>query len=224
MIASFLSHLQREAPKRVDISERLDLCRKKPAYTPATEVASPDVPHFARATIDQAGAAEHSNASLPIIQAPVICQLCGAGLLSQKDLWRHAQKEHHSWAGARKRFIFEVQQRMAVPLRPIEKRRLASNFMQDLLYSRPGRNTVRPGECTMRQIVACAVCAVKDWIDDFYPCYMWKETPSPGNADDPEHGDDHDTEDEEDHTYTQERSPVARRERFLLFWSSRESP
>ena len=29
----------------------------------------------------------------------------------------------------------------------------------------------------MRQIVACAVCVVKDWIDDFYPCYMFKECP-----------------------------------------------
>ena len=79
MVALCLSQLQRKPPKRVDISERLDLCRKTPAYTPATEVASPDIPHFARATIEQAGAAEHSNAQLPIIQAPVICQLCGAG-------------------------------------------------------------------------------------------------------------------------------------------------
>ena len=160
MIALFLSNLQRKPPKRIDISERLDLCRKKPAYTPATEVASPDIPHFAQTTIGQSGAAEHSNAQLLIIQAPVICQLCGAGFLSKKNLWRHAEKEHHSWAEARNIFIFEVQQRTAVPLRPIEKRRLASNLMQDLLYSRPGRNTVRLGECTMRQIVACAVCAV----------------------------------------------------------------
>ena len=30
----------------------------------------------------------------------------------------------------------------------------------------------------MRQVVACAVCAVKDWIDDYYPCYLWQEAPS----------------------------------------------
>ena len=96
------------------------------------------------------------------MQAPVICQLCGAGFLSPKDLWAHAAKEHHSWAEARKLLIFEVQQRTSVPLQPIEKRRLASNFMHDLLYSYPGRNTVQRDKCTMRQIVACAVCAVKD--------------------------------------------------------------
>ena len=90
----------------------------------------------------------------------------------------HAAKEHHSWSEARKRLIFEIQQRTSVPLRPIEKRRHASNFMHDLLFSYPDRNTVRQGERTMRQIVACAVCAIKDWIDDFYPCYMWKDPPA----------------------------------------------
>ena len=30
----------------------------------------------------------------------------------------------------------------------------------------------------MRQVVACAVCAVKDWIDDYYLCYLWQEAPS----------------------------------------------
>ena len=29
----------------------------------------------------------------------------------------------------------------------------------------------------MRQVVACAVCAMKDWIDDYYPCYLWQAAP-----------------------------------------------
>ena len=74
-----------------------------------------------------------------------------------------------------KRLIFKVQQRIAVPLQPVEKRRLAGNFMQDLLHSYPVRSAVKRGKFTMRQIVACAACAVKDWIDDFYPCYLWKD-------------------------------------------------
>ena len=93
-----------------------------------------------------------------------------------------------------------MQQRTAVPLRPVQKRRLASNFMQDLLHSRPGRNTVQPGKCVMRQIVACVVCAIKDWIDDFYPVYMWKEAPSSLQRGATEHDDDRDTEDEEENT------------------------
>ena len=177
VIAIFLSHLQRKPPKRVRISERLDLIRHKPLYTPAEDIPSPEIPHFARFQPATDDAAEHSRPSQPIMQAPIICQLCGAGFLLPKDLWAHSVKEHHSWAEARKRLIFEVQQRTSVPLQPIEKRRLARNFMHDLLYSYPGRNTVQRDKCTMRQIVACAVCAVKDWIDDFYPCYMWKILP-----------------------------------------------
>ena len=91
-----------------------------------------------------------------------------------QDLWAHTAKEHHSWLKKmRKRLIFEIQQRTSVPMRPIEKRRHASNFMSDLLYSYPSRNhdaDERRDECTTMQTVVCAVCAIKDWIDDFYPC------------------------------------------------------
>ena len=191
VIAIFLSHLQQKPANRVHISERLELIQQKPSYTPVEENASPEIPHFVRLQSEADGVAEHAHLSRPTMQAPVICQLCGAGFLTPKDLWAHAAKEHHSWAEARKRLIFEVQQRTSVPLRPIEKRRHASNFMNDLLYSYPGRNTVRQGECTMRQIVACAVCAIKDWIDDFYPCYMWKEPPASTIDDIPEDDDNH---------------------------------
>ena len=169
VIAIFFNNLQRKPPKRVHISERLYLIQQKPEYTPAEEIASPEVPHFVRLQSEIDGNPQHTPPPRPMMQAPVICQLCGAGFLSQKDHWAHAAKEHHSWVEARKRFIFEVQQQTTVPLHPIEKRRLASNFMHDMLYSYPGRNTVRRDECAMRQIVACAVCAIKDWIDDFYP-------------------------------------------------------
>ena len=179
VIALFVSHLLRKPPKRIHLSERWDLIQPKLKHTPVEDVASPEIPHFARVIGEQDGAAEHNQAALPTVQAPVICQLCGAGFLSCKDLLQHAAKEHHSWSEARKRLLFEVQPRTSVPLRPIEKRRLAVKFMQDMLYSYPGRNTVEPEKVVMRQIVACAICAIKDWIDDFYPCYMWKDAPSP---------------------------------------------
>ena len=135
------------------------------------------------------------------MQAPFICQLCGDGFVTIKNLWKHAEQKHHSWAEYRKRLIFEVQQQASVPLQPVEKRRLAGNFMQDMLYSYPARNTLRAGEVTMRQIVACAVCAIKDWIDDFYPCYMWKDAPSSVNTGATEHDEDDDTDGEEEFTH-----------------------
>jgi hypothetical protein len=209
-IAIFLSHLQQKPAKRVHISERLDLIQQKPSYTPAEEIASPEIPHFVRLQSEADGAAEHAHLARPTMQAPVICQLCGTGVLTPKDLWAHAAKEHHSWLEARKRLIFEVQQRASVPLRPIEKRRHASNFMHDLLYSYPGRNTVRRDGCTMRQIVACSVCAIKDWIDGFYPCYMWKDPPALA-VDDTSEGDANPSSDEEEeHRKAQLRGPQLR--------------
>ena len=169
VIALFLSHLQRKPQTRIHLSERLDFILQKPAYIPADAIESPEVPHFVKVSKGYAGAIEHTP---PTMQAPFICQLCGDGFVTMKNLWKHAEQKHHSWAEYRKRLIFEVQQQASVPLQPLEKRRLAGNFMQDMLYSYPARNTLRPSEVTMRQIVACAVCAIKDWIDDFYPCYM----------------------------------------------------
>ena len=43
VIAVFHSHLLRKPPKRMHISERLDLIQKKPAYTPADAIVSPQV-------------------------------------------------------------------------------------------------------------------------------------------------------------------------------------
>ena len=222
VIAIFLCHLQRKPPKRVHISERLYLIQQKPSYTPVEEIASPEIPHFVRLQSETNGASERTNPLRPTMQAPVICQLCGAGFLSPKDLWDHAAKEHYSWAEARKRLIFEVQQRISVPLQPIEKRRLASNFMHELLYSYPGRNTVRPGECTMRQVVACAVCAVKDWIDDFYPCYMWRDPPASASVDASEHDSDNDTDEEVEHATVHRKGPQLRDENGFCYFGPAE--
>jgi hypothetical protein len=95
VIALFLSYLLRKTSKRVHISERLDLIQQKPSYTPADEIASPEIPHFARIeTVAQDGATEHTDPSRPTMQAPVLCQLCGAGFLSPQDVWAHVTKEH----------------------------------------------------------------------------------------------------------------------------------
>ena len=98
VIALSMGSLQRKPLKRVHIGERLDLIQQKPSYTPAEEIASPEIPYFLRLQSETDGAAEHAHSLRPIMHAPVICQLCGAGFLSPKDLWAHAAKEHHSLA------------------------------------------------------------------------------------------------------------------------------
>ena len=138
------------------------------------------------------------------MQAPVICQLCGQGFLDNKGLWKHAAAEHHSWAEYRNRLIYEVGRRVNVPLQPVENRRLVVNFMHDLLYSHPGRDTLKPGCYTMRQVAACAVCAGKGWLENFYPCYLFKEysaSSTHGEAQDEENvaeQDDEENADEEE--------------------------
>ena len=104
----------------------------------------------------------------------------------------------------------------------MEKRRLASNFMNDLLYSYPGRNTVRRDECTMRQIVACAVCAIKDWIDDFYPCYMWRDPPASAGVGASEHDSDNDTDEEVKHARAHPKGPQLRDENGFCYFGPAE--
>ena len=50
------------------------------------------------------------------------------------------------------------------------------------MYAQPARDTLRPDHVTMRQVVACATCAIKGWIDDVYPCYAWKGAPPDATA------------------------------------------
>ena len=193
--ALFLNNLLRKPPKRIELSERFDFLQKKNGYTAAADVASPDVPHFVKMSSARPGDAEHNP---PTLQAPFVCQLCGDGFVTMAGLWKHAAAQHNSWSEYRKRLIFELQQCQAVPLQPMEKRRLAGNFYLDLLYSRPARDTLRPDHVTMRQEVACATCAIKDWIDDLYPCYAWKDAPADALAGAAEHDEQDDKADHDD--------------------------
>ena len=169
VLALFHKQMRSRPVARLMASERFDLVRSKPEYVPAALVHSPAEAHFAKIA-DGSTAASEEASEAAVMQAPVICQLCGNGFLDEAGLWKHAAAEHHSWAEYRKRLIYEVQNRQSIPLQPVEKRRLVGNFMHDLLHSYPSRNSLKPGSCTMRQLVACAVCAGKGWIEDFYPC------------------------------------------------------
>ena len=56
----------------------------------------------------------------------------------------------------------------------------------------------------MRQVVACVTCAIKDWIDDFYPCYVWKEAPPDVLAGATEHDEQDDEADHDDNTHEEQ--------------------
>ena len=90
--------------------------------------------------------------------------------------------------------------------------------MHDMLHSYQSRGTARPGECTMRQIVACAVCAMQNWIDDFYPCNIWKDAPSSTTSGTTEHDSEHDTDHEEEHNDTHNKGPLLRNEHDFCYF------
>ena len=65
----------------------------------------------------------------------------------------------------------------AIPLLPPDKRRILGNFCDALAYSRPAQNHFGSKSVCMRQRVACGTCALVDWIDNCFPCYLFAECP-----------------------------------------------
>ena len=82
VLALFHGHMRSRAKDRIAVTEHLDLVRTKPRYVPAADVCSPAVPHFAKVAEGVAGASEHASEAA-VMQAPVICQLCGQGFLDK---------------------------------------------------------------------------------------------------------------------------------------------
>ena len=101
-------------------------------------MTSPAVPHFA---VDSDSTASHMPSHLPMCQARCFANCARLGSYHRQTFGR--MRSRRLRAECKSRLIFEVQQRITVPLQPVEKRRLAVNFMQDLLHSYPGRNTVK---------------------------------------------------------------------------------
>ena len=65
----------------------------------------------------------------------------------------------------------------AIPLLPPDKRRVLANFCDALAYSKPAANHFGSKKACMRQRVACGTCALVDWIDSLFPCYLFAECP-----------------------------------------------
>ena len=71
----------------------------------------------------------------------------------------------------------EITTGVAIPLLPQDKRRILGNFCNSLAYSRPAQNHFGFKKVCMRQRVACGACALVDWIENCFPCYLFAECP-----------------------------------------------
>ena len=149
--------------KPLQLRETLQHCLPKHLYVPAAAPA-PSPAHF----VEQLRA-EGADAGSAHMQAPQVCMLCGKGFIDPPALWRHCDADHHSWAEAVKRALWETEQLEDLPLLPAWKRRILANFTAALTYSKPGHGHYGRTKACMRQLVGCVTCARVDWIDEFVP-------------------------------------------------------
>ena len=145
----------------------------KPSYTPASQVNAPSPPHFVQRI--RRSATEHVP---PEMQPPCSCCLCGKGFIDFPALWKHCELEHHSWAEASKRTLWEADQLVAIPLLPPDKRRIIQNFTNALIYSKPAEGHFGREKVCMRQRIGCATCAKVSWIDNCFPCFLFQDCPA----------------------------------------------
>jgi hypothetical protein len=172
VLCIFHSRLLWQKGKPIELHDRDQHWIPKPVYTPASAVNAPSPPHFVQRL--KAAATEHGA---PVIPAPRVCCLCGKGFVDAPSLQNHCRSEHHSWAEARKRMLWEAQDLHAIPLLPQDKRRIIHNFAEALMYSQPAEGHFGHNNVCMRQRVGCATCAKVAWIEHCFPCYLFKECP-----------------------------------------------
>ena len=124
VLCIFHSRLSWQKGKPLQLHERDHYWIPKPSYTPASQVHAPSPPHFVQRI--KHSATEHVP---PEMQPPCSCCLCGKGFIDSPALWKHCELEHHSWAEAAKRTLWEAEQLEAMPLLPPDKRRIIQTLL-----------------------------------------------------------------------------------------------
>ena len=154
------------------------------AYTPADKVgehASLAATHMPK-LVESQMPVKHKP-GLPgqaVLTPPVMCWLCGIGFDSRQALHDHCSKIHQNFAEYRKRLFWVAQRQGFTPVLPWVKRHMLQNFSFFQTHSLPcaGQNdwtrTVSPGGAVQRREEACAVCAVKAWVEHRYQVYMFR--------------------------------------------------
>ena len=91
--------------------------------------------------------------------------------------WQHCEVEHHSWAEAVKRMLWEADQLEAMPLLAPDKRRIIQNLTNALTYSKPAEGHFGRDKACMRLLVGCATCARVSWIERCFPVFLFQDCP-----------------------------------------------
>ena len=135
VLCIFHSKLSWQKGKPLQLHDRDHYWIPKPSYTPASQVKSPSPPHFVERITRSA-----TEQVPPEMQPPCSCCLCGKGFIDYPALWKHCDLEHHSWAEAAKRTLWEAEQLEAIPLLSPDKRRNIQNFTNAHFFEAGGRS------------------------------------------------------------------------------------
>jgi hypothetical protein len=175
LVFLFIFHagLSWQKGKPIELTDRDKFWIPRPTYAAASAVQAQSPPFFVQWV--QADATEHCQ---PRIQPPCACCLCGEGFVTPEALWRHCDEEHRSWAEAVERMLWGAEQLDAIPLMPPDKKRIVQNFAAALTYSHPAQGHFGQNKVCMKQLVACATCAMVDFTDDFFHAIYSKSAPS----------------------------------------------
>lgn len=113
-----------------------------------------------------------------IASAPVTCELCHVGLAGHDKLKQHCDRKHCGLAEYRKRTFYKAREAGLCPLLPWVKRNMVQSFQFFRLHSVPSSVndwTMKATQsATLRREEACAVCAVKDWLENRYPVDLFE--------------------------------------------------
>ena len=117
--------------------------------------------------------------SRPFASPPIVCQLCHQGFRSVEVLYEHVTQKHGNWAEYRKRVFFLAQEGGLKPLLFWNKRLMLQSFSYFQQFCVPGKAPDWVDDVYSKAIprreVACCVCAVKDWIDNRFECFLFQE-------------------------------------------------
>ena len=133
--------------------------------------------HYDDSGVAQPAGLEQSGQA--IASAPVVCELCHKGFSGFDTFTYHCRRIHKSFAEYRKRTIYKAREAGMQPLLPWLKRQMAQSFQFFRFFCAPGS----PNEwmsktherAKPRREEACAVCACKDWLNNRYEVYLFKE-------------------------------------------------
>ena len=102
-----------------------------------------------------------------MLSGPLVCQLCDADFITEREFGKHKDCEHAGEKEYRKRVLYLVSKAGCRPITGQEKRIMVQNFARFQQFSRPGAKGNYFADCeeVPRAEAGCAICSQKDWLE-----------------------------------------------------------